>query len=97
MLLNRRTFLKASGVSLALPFLESMTPVLAKPTESGPKRMVLICATLGLHPPSLWPRTPGYQYESTEYLEFLQEHRKDLTLFSGLSHQNQTGRQPHDS
>ena len=27
--LNRRTFLKASGVSLALPLLESMNPVFA--------------------------------------------------------------------
>ena len=45
----------------------------------------------------MWPRTPGDQYESTEYLGLLREHRKDFTLFSGLSHQNQTGRQPHDS
>ena len=95
--LNRRTFLKASGVSLALPLLESMNPVFAAASNPPPKRMVFLCTTLGLHPPHLWPKTPGTDYESTPYLELLKDHRKDFTLFSGLQHEDQTGRQPHDS
>jgi hypothetical protein len=94
--INRRTLLKASGVSLALPFLESMNPVFAA-SSPPPKRMVLVCTALGLHPPLLWPKTPGADYESTPYLELLKEHRQDYTLFSGLQHEDQTGRQPHDS
>ena len=94
--LDRRTFLKASGISLALPLLETMSPVLAA-AKAPPKRTVLICTALGLHPPSLWPKTAGADYESTPYLELLKEHRKEFTLFSGLAHENQTGRQPHDS
>ena len=94
--MNRRTFLRASGISLALPMLESMTPALAKASEP-PKRLVFVCTTLGLHPDYLWPTTTGADYESTDYLELLKEHRKDFTLFSGLSHDDQTGRQPHDS
>lgn len=95
--LHRRTFLKAAGVSLALPLLESMHPAFAKLADPPPKRMVLICTSLGLHPPTLWPDTPGAEYESTEYLELLKEHRQDFTLFSGLSHESQAGRRPHDS
>ena len=96
--INRRTFLQASGVAMALPLLESMSPAMgANSVEQAPKRMVLICTTLGLHPPALWPETTGENYESTEYLELLKEHRKNFTLFSGLSHESQTGRQPHDS
>jgi len=95
--ISRRTFLKASGVSLALPLLESMNPVFAAASNPPPKRLVFVCTTLGLHPPFLWPETPGADYESTPYLELLQEHRKDFTLFSGLQHEDQTGRQPHDS
>ena len=95
--LNRRTLLKASGVSLALPFLESMNPVLGASSSEPPKRMVLVCTALGLHPPLLWPKTPGADYESTPYLDLLKEHRQDFTLFSGLQHEDQTGRQPHDS
>jgi hypothetical protein len=95
--LNRRTMLQASGVSMALPLLESMTPALAETTVEPPRRMVLICTTLGLHAPSLWPDTAGAKYESTEYLNLLKDHRNDMTLFAGLSHESQSGRRPHDS
>ena len=95
--LHRRTLLKASGVSLALPLLESMSPVFADSDAAPPKRMVFLCTTLGLHSPNLWPSTTGKEYESTKYLDLLREHRDDFTLFSGLQHEDQTGRQPHDS
>lgn len=96
--INRRTLLQASGVSLVLPLLESMNPVFgAAANNPPPKRMVFVCTALGLHPPHLWPKTPGADYESTPYLELLKEHRNDFTLFSGLQHEDQTGRQPHDS
>lgn len=95
--ISRRTVLKASGVAIALPFLESMNPVLGRDKVKPPRRMVLICNTLGLHPPSLFPKTPGSNYEGTEYLDLLSEHRDDYTLFSGLSHPDQNGKQPHDT
>lgn len=94
--IQRRTFLKSAGISLALPLMESMNPVLGKANVTPPKRIVFICTTLGLHPPSLWPQTPGTDYELTEYLELLREHRREFTLFSGLGHQGQFGRQPHN-
>ena len=95
--LSRRTLLKASGVSLALPLLESMNLVFGAANNAPPKRLVFVCTTLGLHPPLLWPKTPRANYESTPYLDLLKEHRQDFTLFSGLQHEDQTGRQPHDS
>lgn len=95
--ISRRKLLKASGISLTLPFLESMNPAVGAINNEPPKRMVLICTALGLHPPLLWPKTAGKEYESTPYLDLLKEHRQDYTLFSGLQHEDQTGRQPHDS
>lgn len=95
--LHRRTFLRATGISLVLPFLESMTPALAARAALPPKRLIFVCTALGLHSPNLWPKTPGLDYESTPYLELLKEHRDDFTLLGGLSHEDQTGRQPHDS
>ena len=95
--IHRRTMLKAVGISLALPLLESMNPVFAKEETKPPSRMVFICTALGLHPPNLWPEKGGVDYESTPYLDLLRDHREDFTLFSGLSHRNQGGRQPHDS
>ena len=96
MTLSRRTFLTSSGVALALPMLESMNPAFGK-AKTPPKRMIFMCTALGLHPPSLFPKKSGPNYEETPYLKLLNEHRKDFTLFGGLSHRNQTGRQPHDS
>lgn len=93
----RRTALKAAGVALTLPLLESMSPAIGKDTLKSPQRMVFICNTLGLLPASLFPETTGRDYESTEYLDLLKEHRDDFTLFSGLSHSDQNGKQPHDT
>ena len=95
--IDRRTFLRASGVALTLPFLESMNPAFARHVAPATKRMVFVCTTLGLHPPNLWPETTGKDYETTAYLKLLKEHREDYTLIGGLSHDHQTGRQPHDS
>jgi hypothetical protein len=95
--ISRRAAIKASGIAIALPFLESMNPAIGREVAIPPKRMVLICNTLGLYPPSLFPETPGSNYESTEYLDLLKEHGNDLTLFSGLSHPDQNGKQPHDT
>ena len=94
--IHRRTLLKSTGIGLALPMLEAMTPALAAP-QAVPQRLVLACTALGLHPPLLWPKTAGKDYEPTPYLELLKDHRSDFTLFSGLQHEDQTGRQPHDS
>ena len=80
-----------------MPLLESMAPAWALAGGTPPKRLVFICTALGLHPPNLWPTKTGADYEPTPYLKLLQAHREDFTLFSGLQHQDQTGRQPHDS
>ena len=95
--LDRRTFLRASGVALALPLLESMAPVLARAAAGAPKRLVTVCSTLGLYSSSWFPKTAGADYEATEYLRLLDQHRSRYTLFSGFSHEEQSGRQPHNS
>ena len=95
--LPRRTFLRASGVALALPLLESLSPSLASGAAGSPKRMVTICSTLGLYSASWFPKEAGADYEATEYLALLDEHRSRYTVLSGLSHEEQTGRQPHNS
>ncbi len=97
--IDRRTFLKTAGVSLTLPLLESMNPILARAAGSTavPKRLVFICSALGFLPQYWWPRGSGASYELSEYLKLLGSHRENFTLFSGLAHEAQTGRQPHNS
>src|SRR5262245_15924915 len=84
MKLHRRNFLQAAGVSLALPWLESLTQA-AGPAKP-PRRMVLICTPLGLHPPYFFPQKPGKDYAATPYLDVLKDVRDDFTVISGLSH-----------
>lgn len=95
--ISRRTALRASGVALSLPLLDVMHPAFGAERTKQPKRMVLICNTLGLFPASLYPKTPGTDYVNSEYLELLRKHRNDFTLFSGLSHPDQNGKEPHDT
>lgn len=94
--LSRRTALKASGIAITLPLLESMSRATGAEVQV-PRRLLLICSTLGLYPPALYPTEPGRDYPMTEYLKILERHRKEFSLISGLSHPDQSGKQPHDS
>ena len=81
--IGRRAFLKAAGVSLALPMMESISKgALAKPQ----RRMVCIGNEFGMYPGAFWPEGTGRDYEITQLLKPLAKHRKDFTLFSHLDH-----------
>lgn len=88
MKISRRTFLRASGVALGLPFLEAAEPrpVHGAALESAPRRMVCINTPLGLHPPLFFPKKAGRDYELSPYLEVLKDFREEFTVISGLSH-----------
>jgi len=86
--LSRRAFLRAGGVTMALPLLDAMAPrrLAAADKIAAPRRMVLVCATFGLHAEYLNPKRAGRDYEPTPYLDVIKEFRNDFTVISGLSH-----------
>jgi hypothetical protein len=86
--LNRRHFLRAGAICLALPALEAMLPrrATAATSPQPPKRMLLIARNLGLHAPFFFPETAGLEYESTRFLRHLDAQRGKFTVFSGISH-----------
>src|SRR3954451_16002059 len=88
MKLSRRRFLRAAGVSLALPCLDASRPTRAAgAAAAGPiRRMVCINTPLGLHPPHFFPTNTGKDYGLSPYLEVLEKFRDDFTVVSGLSH-----------
>src|ERR1700733_16088393 len=88
MRVSRRKFLRAAGVSLALPWLDALAPARAigAPAAKPPRRMVCICTPLGLHPPNFFPEKAGKDYELTAYLEMIKEFRDEFTVISGLAH-----------
>jgi len=81
--LNRRNFLHAAGVSLALPWLNAFAPA---QNPAPPRRMVLVCTPLGLHPANFFPQDAGREYTATPYLDVLRDFRNDFTVMSGLAH-----------
>ena len=90
--INRRTFFRATGVAMGLPLLESMLPVSARAAQSADiRRMLCICAPLGIHAPFLFPEKPGRDYVATPYLEPLQPLRNKFTVMSGLMHPDVDG------
>ena len=96
--LSRRTFLRSSGVSLALPFLDAMWGRKALAADVvAPKRLVTICASLGIYGPDFFPAESGDAYTLTPYLKMIEAHRKDFTIFSNVSHPDQNGRDGHAS
>src|SRR5262249_29712925 len=83
---TRRTFLRATGVGLALPLLESFAPLVKGAPPATPRRMIAVCAGLGLCPDYLFPAQSGRNYTLTPYLNVLKDYRDSLTVCSGLSH-----------
>ncbi len=101
--LHRRTLLRGVGVALSLPLLDAMMPAIATATSRGhfdvnnpPRRMLGICNNLGLLPEKFFPRAAGSQYELSPYLQLLEKHRDDFTVFSGVSHPDVDGGHPAD-
>ena len=86
--IDRRHCLRASGVAIGLPMLQGMesAPAGAAEAERESRRMVAICAPLGIHTPLLFPTSAGRDYEVTPYLKPLQTLRDRFTVISGLSH-----------
>lgn len=96
--ISRRAFLRGAGVSLALPFLDAMWPQRLRAAEArAPKRLVAVCTSLGIYGPALFPQQAGRDYTPSAYLELIKDYRDDFTVFSGLSHPDQSGADGHSS
>lgn len=86
---TRRTVLRGLGVSLALPWLESIAPRALAATASGPaspQRMAFIFVPNGVHLPDWTPQLSGYGYDLPFILEPLARLRDDVMVISGLTH-----------
>jgi BMFP domain-containing protein YqiC len=96
--LSRRSFLRGAGIVLSLPFLEAMRPAFARAASAAtPRRMLGICNNLGLVPEFFFPKESGRGYKASEYLEHLEAHREDFTVFSGVWHPDVDGGHPADN
>ena len=92
--LSRRTFIRGAGVTLALPFLESMVPAQTslQRTAASPKtRFGAIYIPHGSIIGKWKPKTAGSNFEMTEILKPLEPYRDQLTIVSNLAHPSAYG------
>lgn len=83
--IDRRTFIKGLGVSLALPWLESLAGAEpGKALPENPRRMINVTHKFGMYAPTFHPEKEGANYEMTDGLRPLERHRKDMTVFKNL-------------
>jgi len=101
--ISRRSFLRGTGIALALPLLDAMQsafavgPVASNAPGAQPRRMLAICNNLGLVPEYFFPKEIGRDYAPSPYLELLQGHSHDFTVFSGVWHPDVDGGHPADN
>src|SRR4051812_33684237 len=84
---SRRTFLRGIGVSMALPWLESL-PVLGQASSAQPPvRFACLFAGNGFHSREWWARGDGARMDLGRVLESLTPYREKMLFLRGLYNQ----------
>ena len=95
--------LRAAGVAVALPILDSLPARFTRAAAAGdgdagtvtagdaPRRMVCVMVNTGIIPDRFFPEQRGADYEPSPYLEPFGDLRKQMTVFSGVSHPDVSG------
>lgn len=85
---SRRTVLSGLGLSMGLPWLESIAPAAAASAvgPTPPLRMGFIFVPNGVHLPDWTPQAEGYGFDLPYILEPLAAVQNDLTVVTGLTH-----------
>ncbi len=86
---GRRTFLRGVGVSMALPWMESLTvwgdeSKTAEPASQAPVRMAVLFSGNGFHSKEWWAKGEGKDMELGKVLAPLDPHKEKLTFIRGL-------------
>ena len=83
--LDRRTFLKAAGVTIGLPLLDAMVPALARGLDlKAPARMAFVYVPNGIVMNDWTPDAGGQDYQFKRILKPLEPFRKDLYVLSNI-------------
>lgn len=86
---SRRTMLRGLGVSMALPWLESLTvwgdePNVRRPGSEPPVRLAVLFAGNGFHSREWWAKGEGQNMELGQVLAPLADFREKLLFIRGL-------------
>ena len=86
--LSRRTVLRGMGATIALPLMDIMRPIQSvrgSTAPDAPLRILFFNVPNGAHMPAWTPKKEGTGFELPETLKVLDNHRKYLTVLTGLT------------
>src|SRR3954470_9686635 len=94
--ISRRTLLKGVGVTVALPWLESLPlwgsqAAPGRPAAAPPKRFAALFMGNGISPRNWWARGAGADMQLSRSLEPLAALRPRLNVIAGLFNRHATG------
>jgi len=86
---TRRTFLRGVGVTMALPWMESLAvwgdePTATKPASEAPVRLAVLFAGNGFHTKEWWAKGEGKNMEVGKVLTPLADFREKMLFVRGL-------------
>ncbi|MFM7541750.1 MAG: DUF1552 domain-containing protein [Planctomycetota bacterium] len=90
-LLDRRHALRGAGISMALPLLDCMRPLMGAEKGSRPRRSVFIYLPNGVNTQAYEMTTAGADYTMSKALAPLEKHRSIITPISGMHHPHGLG------
>lgn len=84
--ISRRTVLRGLGATIALPYLEAMSPntATAAANETIPPRMVVCHYGTGMNIYEFFPKDTGKDFTPSRILKPLEQFRDQMTVMSGL-------------
>src|SRR5437762_1383173 len=100
---SRRAFLRGVGVTMALPWMESLTvwgdspPAGLKPASDAPTRLAVVFSGNGFHTKEWWARGEGKNMELGKVLAPLHDFREKMLFVRGLYNVEATKGNIHSS
>lgn len=89
--LDRRTFLRGVGVTMCLPWMESLPVWGAAPEQSPPQRFAALFMANGVHQKHWWAKGQGTEMELGKCLAPMEPLKTRMNYIHGLFNKNATG------
>ncbi|MEO2017978.1 MAG: DUF1552 domain-containing protein [Fuerstiella sp.] len=89
--IDRRTFIRGVGVTMGLPWLESLAVWGGNPTQPLPKRFAALFMANGVHQKHWWARGQGAEMELGKCLQPMESLKTKMNYVHGLFNKNATG------
>src|SRR6185312_10946926 len=93
--IDRRTVLRGAGVTMALPWLESLSAFAATPSSAFPKRFAVLFMGNGINENHWGAEGSGADMKLSQSLSPLEPIKKKVNVINGLFNKNSTGQGIH--